>query len=461
MMNKRGFIWAGFLLTTLFAGLLELLRYLYFEEAMPAAVTHGISGGSVGAILVFTLGTLGRTKPQSLQQTQELIDLHAGTERRNTQFTALSNAAFAMTSELSSEAVFQQVIDLAREVASARYSALAVLDENGQVEAFLTSGITTEERARLGQPPTMKQGLLAVPLQTGHLLRVPSIGEHPRSVGFPEGHPPMERFLGVPVVSKGKTVGQLYLTNEASEPEFSSEDEEIMTLFARQAAVAIENARLYRQVQTLAILEERERIARDLHDSVIQSLYALGLRLENVVQTTHDIPKQVADQLSYSVDKLDEVIRDLRNNILGLNPQVYYGKRLNQGLEDLLTELQLNAFVNVNLSLPEDLDEPLSSSHRLELLQVMREAMTNILKHAQARKVTVKGTRDDGLIKLTVTDDGKGFDPQQERSLERQGLRNMDIRVQRVGGWLEVDSALGTGTTISVNIPITEADAKG
>ena len=460
-MDNRRFIWTGFLLITLFAGLLELLRYLYFEDALPAGVTHGIAGGSVGgALLLFTLGMLeilGRTQ----SETQELIGLHAGAERRNTQFTALSNASFAMTSELSSEAVFQQVIDLAREVASARYSALAVLDENGQVEAFLTSGITTEARARLGQPPTMKKGLLAVPMQTGHLLRVPSIGKHPRSVGFPKGHPPMERFLGVPVVSKGRTVGQLYLTNEASEPEFSSEDEEVMILFARQAAVAIDNARLYRQVQTLAMLEERERIARDLHDSVIQSLYALGLRLENVVNTTHDIPKQVSEQLSYSVDKLDEVIRDLRSNILGLNPQVYYGKRLNQGLEDLLTELQLNAFVNVNLALPEDLDEPLSSSHRMELLQVMKEAMTNILKHAQAQNVSVEGANMKGLIKLTIKDDGKGFDPQLPRSEERQGLRNMDIRVQRAGGWLEIDSAVGAGTVISVNIPVTAVVAEG
>ncbi len=460
MMNKRILIWTGFLLTVLFAGLLELLQHHYSKDLLPQGVTHAVAGGSVTvSLLLFTLGVIEMISRTRIE-TQELVGLHLGAERRNTQFSALSNAAFAMTSELSSEAVFQQVIDLARGVASARYSALAVLDENGLVEAFLTSGITTEERARLGQPPTMKLGLLAVPMQTGHLLRVPSIGQHSRSVGFPEGHPPMERFLGVPVVSKGKTVGQLYLTNEISEPEFSSEDEEIMILFARQAAVAIENARLYRQMQTLTMLEERERIARDLHDGVIQSLYALGLRLENVVQTTHDIPEQVAEQLSYSVDKLDEVIRDIRNNILGLNPQVYYGKRLNQGLEDLLTELQLNAFVTVNLALPEDLDEPLSPNHRLELLQVMREAMTNILKHAQAQNVSVEGHNANGLIKLTVKDDGKGFDPQQPRSVERQGLRNMGIRVQRVGGWLEIDSTQGKGTTLSVNIPITEAEAQ-
>ena len=460
MRNNR-IVWAGFTLTALFAGMLELLRYLFFDDALPAGVTHGIAGGSVGgALLLFTLGML-EILGKSQTETRELVDLHVGAERRNTQFAALSDASFAMTSELSSEAVFQQVIDLAREVASARYSALAVLDESGQVEAFLTSGITTEERSRLGHPPTMKRGLLAVPMQTGHLLRVPSIGAHSRSVGFPEGHPPMERFLGVPVVSKGRTIGQLYLTNEASEPEFSPEDEEIMTLFARQAAVAIENARLYRQVQTLAILEERERIARDLHDSVIQSLYALGLRLENVVRTTNDIPGQVADQLSYSVDKLDEVIRDLRNNILGLNPQVYYGKRLNQGIEDLLTELQLNALLNVDLAITDNLDEPLSSGHRMELLQVMREAMTNILKHAQAQNVSVEGSSNNGLIRLTVKDDGRGFNPLLPRSEERQGLRNMDIRVQRVGGWLEVESALGAGTAISVNIPITEAAAQG
>jgi len=238
MRNNR-IVWAGFTLTALFAGALELLRHLFFSDALSAGVTHGIAGGSLGgALLLFSLG-MYEILNRSQSETRELVDLHVGAERRNTQFAALSDASFAMTSELSSEAVFQQVIDLAREVANARYSALAVLDENGQVEAFLTSGISTEERARLGHPPIMQRGLLAVPMQTGNLLRVPSIGAHSRSVGFPEGHPPMERFLGVPVVSKGRTIGQLYLTNEASEPEFSPEDEEIMVLFARQAAVAI------------------------------------------------------------------------------------------------------------------------------------------------------------------------------------------------------------------------------
>jgi signal transduction histidine kinase len=268
----------------------------------------------------------------------------------------------------------------------------------------------------------------------------------------------MERFLGIPVVFQGKTVGQLYLTNEASAKEFSSEDEEVMTLFARQAAVAIENSRLYRQVQALAVLEERERISRDLHDRVIQSLYALGLRLGNVVQTANTSPAQMTEQISYSVEKLDEVIRDLRVNILGLHLQVYYGKGLKQGLEDLVTEFQLNAFVRVHMTLPDDLDRPLSSQQRVELLHVTREAMTNILKHAQAQEVTVGGNQTNELIKLVITDDGQGFDPLAPRSKDRQGIRNMEARVQSAGGWMEISSILGEGTTVEVSIPARESD---
>ena len=461
-MKPWSYLWIGFTSAVLAIGLLEILRHFYVNEELTTGWTH-MAGGAILGVLAFGFSSAlyqlrGNGKTTSSRQPLELIELHRDAERQNAQLAALSHAALTMTSDLSSEAVFQHVIDLARDVAGAQYSALAVLDANGNVESFLTSGISEEVRGRLGHPPTMKEGLLAVPIQNKMPLRVPSISGHPRSVGFPAGHPPMERFLGIPVVFQGKTVGQLYLTNEASAKEFSSEDEEVMTLFARQAAVAIENSRLYRQVQALAALEERERISRDLHDMVIQSLYALGLRLGNVVQTANTSPAQMAEQISYSVEKLDEVIRDLRVNILGLHLQVYYGKGLKQGLEDLVTEFQLNAFVRVHMTLPDDLDRPLSSQQRVELLHVTREAMTNILKHAQAQEVTVGGNQTNELVKLVITDDGQGFDPLAPRSKDRQGIRNMEARVLSAGGWMEISSILGEGTTVEVSIPAREND---
>src|ERR1700674_3270146 len=157
---------------------------------------------------------------------------------------ALAESGISLTSELSLRAVLQMVVDVARDNVGSRYAALSVLTKDGSIEQFISSGITDEERIAIGHIPFGK-GLLGVLLHEGATLRLEDISADPRSVGFPPNHPPMKSLVGVPVVWRGKIIGNLYLTEKMGAPAFNARDQELLRLLATQAAVAITNARLY------------------------------------------------------------------------------------------------------------------------------------------------------------------------------------------------------------------------
>ena len=158
---------------------------------------------------------------------------------------ALVAAGIALTSELSLDALLQKLVETAAQLTGARYAALGVIDQAGQaLERFVTTGLDDETRAAIGDLPRGR-GILGVLIREARPLRLHTIADDPRSVGFPPGHPPMRTFLGVPIMLRGTAYGNLYLTEKEGGEEFTAEDEELSTLLAAQAAVAVENARLY------------------------------------------------------------------------------------------------------------------------------------------------------------------------------------------------------------------------
>jgi GAF domain-containing protein len=210
-------------------------------------------------------------------------------QRRTTQLAALHEASLILTTDLDLASVLKRVVRLAQGLVQARYGALGVLSEDRTgLDQFITSGLTQEEIHRIGQPPKGR-GILGVVIQEGKPMRVDDLSADPRRAGLPPNHPPMRTFLGVPIRVKGDVIGNLYLTDKfsAADPDgrvvipFTEEDEKIVEMFATQAGIAIENAQLYRKTQQLAVLQERERIGMDLHDGIIQSIYAVGLMLED------------------------------------------------------------------------------------------------------------------------------------------------------------------------------------
>jgi two-component system, NarL family, sensor histidine kinase DevS len=545
-----------------------------------------------------------------------------GTASSGPQGNGLYEAIWALTSELSLDGVLQKVADLSRELVGASYSALGVLGPDGRLVQFITSGISHRGRERIGRPPEGR-GVLGVVLRDGKPLRLADLSQHPESTGFPAHHPRMTSFLGVPIVYQGRVLGDLYLTNKIGADEFSPEDETIVTLFAAQAAVAMENARLFEnearrsaqldalnrvgrdltrildldqllqrmaemlqesfnyqnvqvfwvdpgrqtlqvralvgllqgrvpsgasqpmgqgiagwvarnqgkvlcndvsqdpryfpllgfeasaqlavpviikdevvavinvdgmepyafdegdaksletladqlavaienirlyrqqqeQAQRWAIVEERERIGRDLHDGVIQSIYAVGLTLEDIAARGEEEPREVPPRIEGVVGDLNQVIADIRGYIMDLRPRELQGRRLDEALQSLTQYLEGRTGVSVTLDVGIDLSS-LSERYVVNFWHIFQEAFSNIEKYARARKVTVSLNNSGGDLSLEIADDGVGFDPEQAELGRGYGLPDIKDRAERLGGLLAIETASGRGTRLRIQVPL-------
>ena len=365
---------------------------------------------------------------------------------------SLDEATRGIAGVLPVDEVLQVIVDRVRDLVAARYAALGIVDEGGRIERFITSGITHEERARIGPLP-QGQGLLGLIIRENRSYRIAEIADHPDSSGFPANHPPMHSFLGVPVAVKGNPVGNLYLTDKRGPPEFSEQDQRLVEMFALHAGIAIENARLHEQVQRLAVVEERDRIGKDLHDGIIQSIYAVGLALEDVPDLMNEDREEAIARIDRSIDALNVTIRDIRNFIFGLRPELLERAGLMTGLTTLVEEFRLNTMIDVDLAVSEEIAE-LPPNARAQLLHVAREALSNAARHSTATRVTVRLGRDRNALALEIHDNGRGFDPATAAGAGHLGLDNMTARAASVGGSLSVDSAPGKGARIIIRFPV-------
>lgn len=370
---------------------------------------------------------------------------------------ALDEAIRAMAGVLAVDRVLQVIVDRVRILTGARYAALSVHDQAGTIEQFITSGISRPDRARIGAPPR-GHGILGLIIRENRTIRLDDLMADPRRVGFPPNHPEMHPFLGVPVVVRGRTIGNLYLTEK--DGGFTDEDQREIEAFARHAGIAMENARLHDQVQRLAIVEERERIGKDLHDGVIQAIYAVGLSLDDVPDMMDGEPDEARRRVERAIDALDQTIRDIRNFIFGLRPALLDGVDVVEGLAALADEFRVNTMIDVELRAGPTVTAPVIGPDRtVELLAIAREALSNIARHARATRaeITVEPEPEIAGVEIVVADNGTGFDPAAPRGIGHQGLRNMRTRAISIGATLLVDSHPGGGTRIIVRVPGTRA----
>jgi signal transduction histidine kinase len=370
------------------------------------------------------------------------------------QIRALVDAGIALTSELSLQVILQKLVEIARSQVNSRYAALSVLDADGRrIKEFFTSGIGDAERARLGRIPE-GHGLLGVLLRENESLRLEDLSSDPRSCGFPPHHPPMKSLLGVPVVSRGRIIGNLYLTDKQGSPQFEDTDEEIVRMLATQAAAAIETSRLQEQLESLARLEERERIAMDLHDGVIQSVYATALHLEDAGEKVAESPAEARAVIESSIDTLHQVIKDIRSYIFELRAQVSEVDDLPGAMRELAETLRVNTLMDVDLQVEAPSRGHLSQAQALGLFHIAQEALNNVSKHSRATAVSIKLSSRNGRAELEIEDNGTGFEAQASTSTERHGLRNIKDRARSLGANLFIDSEAGRGTLIRVELPL-------
>jgi signal transduction histidine kinase len=529
-------------------------------------------------------------------------------------YERLLETGLTLAAELSLPAALQRIVELAAELTGARYGALGVLDRDGTISEFITTGVTQEQRAAIGHIP-VGRGILGVLIDDARPLRLHDIAEDPRSVGFPPNHPPMRSFLGAPVTARGRVYGNLYLTEKEGGADFGADDERVLVLLAAQAGVAIENAYLYeetqdrarrleavrtittailggtdtqellilvvrharelagadlatlalpastgqlaveaadglladqlrgtvfpaegsvtgevirtgkavvladasadervvqpivragggpavfiplavrgnilgsltvanrrggpllreaaipllelfaeqaavaieygrlqRELQRLALLEDRERIAKELHDGAIQALFAVGMGLQGsaVLASSEELRGRLQD----AVEEVDRVIRDLRNYIFGLRPGILADRQLDQALQHLCEEFQERTGVVAIAEVDPQVAAELASQAG-DVVQLAREALSNVSRHAEAATCRVSLYRDTDGDVLEVDDDGRGFDPARATGAG-QGLRNLRERAEGLGGRAQISSTPGQGTRVRVVLP--------
>ncbi len=548
-------------------------------------------------------------------------------EQLEERLVALHRASLELVKDVSLEHLLERIAATACEQAEARYAALGVLDEEGKLKQFIAVGMTQEEIKRIPHPP-LGRGLIGELMNTEAPLRVPSIEKHPKSAGFPPHHPRMVSFLGVPIRSGDRQLGQIYLTEKINAPEFTADDEKIIQMLAAYAAEAIQNARLLEQMRErdtalthrsedlsllndiasaltssleldeilnkalavvmgymkveageiflleddaqtlrmvlhrgqaaeafwtrnrfklgegviglvaqsgeptvssdlakdatflreavvkagfrqmaflplksgdhlmgvmtvatrsqdsleergvqllkavanwaglaienahlhqnarrLAVLEERDRIGMDLHDGIIQSIYGVGLSLENALHTIGEDPDLARVRIKESIEGLNGVIRDIRTYILDLRPRQLGDDGLMAGLKRLASEYRANTFSEITLKGPQKIIDDLPQASALALFHICQESLANAAKHARAKRVDINVWTTSDRVVMEIHDDGRGFDLEKMSMAIGHGLSNVQTRARSVGGEVDITSILGEGTTIFAWVP--------
>ncbi|MHB8891836.1 MAG: GAF domain-containing sensor histidine kinase [Candidatus Limnocylindrales bacterium] len=384
----------------------------------------------------------------------------AAVHGRAERLAALEAATRAVAAELDIDRVLGLIVDRVRELVGARFAALGIADGRGRIERFITSGITPEHRAAIGGVPR-GHGLLGLIIREGHTVRASDIAAHPAHYGFPAHHPLMTSFLGAPIFVKGRSVGNLYLSDKADGEAFSEDDEHLVEMFAVRAGIAIDNARLHDQVQRMAVVEERERIGKDLHDGIIQAIYAVGLSLEDVPELVEEDEGRLdaVARVDRAIDSLNLVIADIRSYILRLRPALGGEEDPVEGLARLGEELGMNAVIDLEVDLEGGAEtlRSLPPDRRSDILFIVREALSNVARHSGATRTALVLARDADDLVLCVEDNGRGFDPLHlpgpDTLGRHQGLANMRDRAVGMGGTFAVERPDGAGTRIIVRVP--------
>lgn len=361
----------------------------------------------------------------------------------------LVESAANVAGQVELSELLRATVKTGMQLTGARYGALGVLGEHGIVMDFVHSGMDPEQARAIGHLPR-GLGVLGTITRERGTVRVSKIGEHADSVGFPDGHPPMDSFIGCPVRVGDRVFGNLYLTEKPGG--FTEDDETIVEFLAVTAGTAVSTLRLQERLTRAALHEDRERIARDLHDSIIQDLFAVGLGLQASAARVEEDPGGVRNQLDGAIDKLDETIASLRRYIFDLRPPVWARPSLHHQIERLLTQLSEPHDIEIGLdfTLPDGIPDPAVTD---DLLAVVKESVSNALRHSGAAIIDVRLALEDGRVRVSVSDNGNGFDTAAEST--GFGLGNMTERIERIEGSIFIDSVPGRGTVVHASFPET------
>jgi len=369
----------------------------------------------------------------------------------------VSAAVLAVTREVSVGDVLQVIVRSVRSLAGARYAALGVPDDRGSFAEFVVDGISERWRKAIGPLPR-QHGMLAVILREGQPLRLADIRADPRFEGWPSAHPELADILAVPIKDGDQVLGCIFAANKMTGDGFTERDEQVLALFAAHAAIALINARLYERARQLSVLEERARLARDLHDAVSQKLFSIRVKARAAsVLASRDPASGDADRAAAEMESVAALAGDaqaeLRAVIDGLAPpEISEG-----GLAGSLRRYALLAGKahGVRVRFTADDLPALGADREAALYRIAQEALHNALRHSGAAEVCMSVSAASRRVTLEVSDQGKGFVP--ELAAGGRGLPSLRERAAGAGGALLIRSAPGQGTTVRLVMPVARA----
>lgn len=360
---------------------------------------------------------------------------------------ALSEAVIDIAKGEDLKASLKRLVENAVTISGASYGALGSIAKDGGLEDFTYVGISEETADEMATFPEGK-GLLGHLLTHPVPLRVNPIRSHPASIGFPEGHPAMSSFLGVPIRIRDEIYGSLYLTEKRGGEDFTEEDEQLVSALASAAGVAIDNARGQEAQHRVIVLAERERIAQDLHDLVIQRLFATGLSLQAIAKDP-EIPERHLNRVREVIDNLDSTVQQIRSSVFALQSEEgVHGLR--SRIQAEVDSLRRSSPIIISCEFQGPVDTVIVGEIADQVFAVVRELLSNAIKHSQAQKVEVEIFALISGVEVRVIDDGVGF----EDGVKRSGLLNLAGRAEKLDGAFEIRKLSRGGTSTSWKIKI-------
>jgi signal transduction histidine kinase len=360
----------------------------------------------------------------------------------------LMAAVLMVTADIELSELLGHFVGEACALVEARYGALGVLNPaRTALDQFLTVGLTDEEELSIGPRPTGR-GVLGLLITDPEPLRLVDLHSHPDSYGFPPHHPPMDSFLGLPLRVRGEVYGNLYLTDKLNGEAFNGEDEALAEALAQAAGIAIENTRLNDTARLVGLLDDRDRIARDLHDRVIQRIFSVGMSLQGAARLPG--PPELLERVGKAVDDLDATIDEIRTAIFELEDGM--GDRgLRRSVLDMADELAPLLGSRPDVTFIGPIDSSVSQKTADHLLAVLREALTNAGRHAQATRFRITVEVGDE-VRLDVIDNGTGIAGSAAHA-GGLGLANLRHRAEKLGGTLDLQVPDGGGTRLVWSVP--------
>ena len=370
--------------------------------------------------------------------------------RKIHQLTRMIEVSCLLTSEIDLSALLQRVVDAAVELTNAEMGGMLVLDEKHEkFEYFKVSGWPLEPKGF----PTGK-GILGLPYETGEALMESDIRKHPKAIGTPVGHPDIAAFIAVPLKVRDRSLGSLFVGNKPGDKLFSEDDKLLLSAFASQAAVVIENTRLYNRSEELAVYDERRRIAQSLHETVVQYLFTIGLEAEHCRLNPEDCKRQLE-----TIRRLTErASEELRSAIFALSSSFKaQHKALPAILGDLVEEFESKTTTQISLIIPEQLPEiqpPVVEA----IYRITREALSNIQKHAHANAVVITLTVNHDSLALAIQDNGRGIDIKKSDGLHFGLLTMQQVAQNAQGEVFILKNEDDVGTVVRAEFPSIQGD---